>query len=353
MSDTVAGEPMSQLCFAQYSGVTSESGTDASCLRYSVKPKAASSGRKYSVIMRPIMPPAERRSASASVSATKTSRTIRQSDRWACGLTPGRALLHRVPVARDIARVQIEAHRPEPALARQLERVRALAEPGHTDGRVRLLERDDVRPERIEHRPGLGDVPVFALVVEFRLVAPQAQDDVERLARHVAVLARHAVHVEQGPVARQPARGHPEVEPALGQVVEHGHAIGQLGRVVVRHQEAAGPDAHALGLHQRLGHQQVRRGMRLPGRGVVLPDPGLAEAQLVRPAKLLEIPLVPVEERPLGRVRRHREETIVHDVPPGSLWEKAAAGAGDRAAAGAASAPPAAPPRRSESRRAE
>ena len=85
----MAGEPTSQLCLAQYSGVTSESGTTGSCFRYSVKPKAASSGRKYSVIMRPIMPPAERRIASASVSATKTSRTIRQSERL--GVRPLRA----------------------------------------------------------------------------------------------------------------------------------------------------------------------------------------------------------------------------------------------------------------------
>src|SRR5262245_57142879 len=56
--------------------------------------------------------------------------------------------------------------------------------------------------------------------------------------------------------------------------------------------------------------------MRLPWRGVMLADPGLAEAQLIRPAQLLQVPLVPVEELPLGRVRRHREETVVHDVPP-------------------------------------
>ena len=51
----------------------------------------------------------------------------------------------------------------------------------------------------------------------------------------------------------------------------------------------------------------------------------LAEAQLVRPAQLLQIPLVPVEERPLGRVRGHREEPIVHDESP---YRAAAGGSG-------------------------
>ena len=85
----MAGEPTSQLCRAQYSGVTSESGTSGRCFRYSVNWNDARSGRKYSVIMRPIMPPAERRMASASVSAMKTSRTRRQSARF--GVRPLRA----------------------------------------------------------------------------------------------------------------------------------------------------------------------------------------------------------------------------------------------------------------------
>ncbi len=88
-SATVLGEPTSQLCLAQYSGVTSESGTSGECFRYSRNPKAPRSGRKYSRIIRPIMAPAERRMASASVSAMNTSRTIRQSERL--GVRPLRA----------------------------------------------------------------------------------------------------------------------------------------------------------------------------------------------------------------------------------------------------------------------
>jgi hypothetical protein len=55
----------------------------------------ASRGRKYSSIIRPIMPPAESRMASASVSATKISRTRRQSARL--GVRPLRA----APISTD------------------------------------------------------------------------------------------------------------------------------------------------------------------------------------------------------------------------------------------------------------
>jgi hypothetical protein len=175
-----------------------------------------------------------------------------------------------------------------------------------------LLEGHDVGPKGVEHRPRLGHVPVLALEVELGLVAPEAQHDVEGLAGHLAVLARGAVDVEHGPVARQTARGHPEVEPPLGEVVEHGHTVGELGGVMVGHEKAAGTDAHARGLQERLGHDQVGRGMRLPGRRVVLADPRLAEAELVGPAELLEIPLVSVVEVALRWMRRHGEQSVVH-----------------------------------------
>ena len=41
-------------------------------------------------------------------------------------------------------------------------------------------------------------------------------------------------------------------------------------------------------------------------------------ATLIFEVELLEIPLVPVEELPLRRVRRHGEETVVHGRPPDS-----------------------------------
>jgi len=55
-------------------------------------------------------------------------------------------------------------------------------------------------------------------------------------------------------------------------VIQHRHAGGELGGMVIGQQEAARADAQALGLQQRLGDEQVRRGVRFPGRRVVLAD---------------------------------------------------------------------------------
>jgi hypothetical protein len=52
--------------------------------------------------------------------------------------------------------------------------------------------------------------------------------------------------------------------------------------------------------------------MRLPRRGVVLADPRLAEAELVGPAKQLEIPLMTIVEAALGWVGRHSEQSVIH-----------------------------------------
>ena len=56
--------------------------------------------------------------------------------------------------------------------------------------------------------------------------------------------------------------------------------------------------------------------MGFPGGGMVLADPGLAEAEFVRPAELLQVPLVPVEKAALRRVRRHREQSVIHMILP-------------------------------------
>ena len=76
-----------------------------------------------------------------------------------------------------------------------------------------VLQRLDVRAQHAEHLLGPVDLPVLALVVERLLGGPQLQDDVQRLAGHVAVGARHAVDVVHRPVRRQPGRGDAEVQP--------------------------------------------------------------------------------------------------------------------------------------------
>ena len=52
--------------------------------------------------------------------------------------------------------------------------------------------------------------------------------------------------------------------------------------------------------------------MRLPRRGVVLPDPGFREPVFVRPAQGLEVPFMALAKVSLGGVRRHGEEAEVH-----------------------------------------
>ena len=177
---------------------------------------------------------------------------------------------------------------------------------------MRRLQRLDVRFEEIEHRLGLGHRPEFALVGPGRVLGPHLQDDLQRLAGHVAVLAGHAVDIEHRPVARQAASRDAEIEPAVGEVVEHRDAVGEFGGVVIGQQEAAGAEADVFGLQERLRQQQVGRGMRLPGRGVVLADPGFLVAELVEPAQHLQIPVVTLLQPALRRMRGHREITDFH-----------------------------------------
>ncbi len=174
------------------------------------------------------------------------------------------------------------------------------------------LQRLDVGAQHAEHLGRLADVPELALVVERLGGTPQLQDDLQRLAGHVAVDARHAVDVEHCPVARQARGGDAEIEPPARHVVEHGDAVRELGGMMIGQQEAARPQPDVLGLHQRLGDQEVGRGMRLPRCGVVLTDPAFGEAQLIEPADHLKVPVVAILERPLGRVRWHREISELH-----------------------------------------
>ncbi len=166
--------------------------------------------------MQPVM---ARRRASASVSATRMLRTMRQSLRSGVRPVAAGAGLHRRPVAGQVAAVQVQAHRQEAPFAGQLQGVGAGAEAGHPDRRVRLLNRLQEGAEDVaEHRLGPGDLPVLALHLERRVGGPQAQDHVQRLAHHRAgVRARQA---EGRLVGGDGAGGDAEVDPPAGDVVE-------------------------------------------------------------------------------------------------------------------------------------
>ncbi len=187
-----------------------------------------------------------------------------------------------------------------------------LREAGDADRRMRRLQRLDVGLEEVEHRVGLVHRPELALVGPRRILGPHLQDDLQRLAGHVAVLARHAVDVEHRPVARQAGGRDAEIQPTAGEMIEHRHAVGEFGGMVIGQQEAAGAEADVLGLQQRLRQQQVRRGMRFPWRGVVLADPGFLVAEFIEPSQHLQVPVVTLLQPALRRMRRHREISDFH-----------------------------------------
>ena len=139
---------------------------------------------------------------------------------------------------------------------------------------------------------------------------------------HVPVLAVVAVDVKQRPVAGKAAGAHAEQEATLGDVVEVGNAMGQFGGMVEGQQVGSRAQLDALGLHQRLGDQQVWRRNGLPGRGEVLADPGFVEAQFVAERQVIQVPLVGVVDVTFRRMRRHHEQSVLH----GSSLEQGAPG---------------------------
>ena len=111
------------------------------------------------------------------------------------------------------------------------------------------------------------------------------QHDLERLAGHLAMLAVLAVDVEQRPVTRDAAGADTEHEAALGEVVEVGHAVRQLDRMVIGQQMRAGRELDATSCAAAPAPAEVGRADRLPRHGEVLADPRLDVAELGRPAR--------------------------------------------------------------------
>jgi hypothetical protein len=186
-------------------------------------------------------------------------------------------------------------------------------QPGDANRRMRRLQRLEMRLEEIKHRIGLVHRPVLAGVGERRRVRPKLQDDLQRLARHVAVLPAHAVDIEHRPVARQTGCRHTKIQPALGEVIEHGNPVRKLGGVMIGQQKAAGAEPDVSGLAQSFDDQKVRGRMRLPGRGVMLADPAFLVAEFIEPPHYLQIEVVSLLQTALRRMRRHREISQFHE----------------------------------------
>src|ERR1700757_2476427 len=98
---------------------------------------------------------------------------------------------------------------------------------------MRGLQRLDMRVEEAQHWLRLLDVPEFALVEKMRFIAPQPQDDVQRLPRHVTVLAGQAIDLEHRPVRWGARGGNSENESPAGDVIEHRHPVRQFGWMMV------------------------------------------------------------------------------------------------------------------------
>jgi hypothetical protein len=105
------------------------------------------------------------------------------------------------------------------------------------------------------------------------------------------------------------------VEAAARHLVELRHPVGQHGRIVVGQAVDASAEHDVFGAAQCLGDEQVRRRNVLPGRGQVLADPGLAEAEPIQEYDLVEIFGQRVGKRYFGWVKRHGEVAVTHPDP--------------------------------------
>ena len=87
--------------------------------------------------------------------------------------------------------------------------------------------------------------------------------------------------MKEAPVAGQTTRTNAEHQPTLRNVVHKRHPAGQFSRMVIGQQMRARREANTFGLEQCLGDENVWSGIRLPGRGEMLADPGFRKAQPV------------------------------------------------------------------------
>lgn len=179
-----------------------------------------------------------------------------------------------------------------------------------------LLVRLDVAPHQtLEHRRDSVGVPVLSAMLPGLVLGPDAQHDLQRFPGHFAMLAVLAVHVIQRPVTRDAAGAHAEHEPTLGEVVEIGHPVGQLDRMMVGQQVRTRGELDLLGAQQRLRQQQIGGADRLPRHGEVFADPGLHVAELIGQLDDVQIPPGGVVEGALRWMGRHEEYSDLHRQP--------------------------------------
>src|SRR5262245_3639171 len=145
---------------------------------------------------------------------------------------PVGARLDAVPVGAERARRdEVDAHRDVAPLARQDEGLRALRHPGHADRRVRPLVGAQVEPKR-DVLLGLRhpEAPPAGLVEAGLGIAPEIEDQVERLPREGAVVARLRVDAGDVEITGEAPRADPPQEAAARHLVELGDPLGEHER---------------------------------------------------------------------------------------------------------------------------
>ena len=73
-------------------------------------------------------------------------------------------------------------------------------------------------------------------------------------------------------------------------MIQKGHPVGQLNRMMVRQEVGAGTQFDALGAQECLGNEQIRSGVGFPGSGEMLTYPCLVKADTIDKLQVLQVP---------------------------------------------------------------
>ena len=86
----------------------------------------------------------------------------------------------------------------------------------------------------------------------------------------------------------------------------------EVDGIVQGEERHAGPEPHRLREGQGLGNEQVGGGRVLPPLRQVLAHPGFVKAEPIGEDDLIDVAVVAVRERAVGRVKRHHEQAELH-----------------------------------------
>ena len=116
------------------------------------------------------------------------------------------------------------------------------------------------------YRLGRLYVEEVALVLEGVVLGPELEDDVHRFLHPLSWIRGLSVQAENLKVGVHAAGADAHVEPALGQVVQHGYAMCHHHRVMESQEYDAGGQYDTLRLSYGSGDKKVRGGACSPRR---------------------------------------------------------------------------------------